>query len=204
MNTNSDSGTWVTASVTGVIAALIHFRPNLVFVCILLFIILIYLVRHQDRRRNVGELARSIAIFVLVAPLALIHSLYYGGRFVPFTNDAPEVLAYHKRFYWTKIWDEVGLWKSLEIIWEQLRILMYWGPPGDPSYAIFFWGAQVFLFVTLAYLTSKGQLLRARTSLILLPLAYTIPMLSYNLTSYYPRHIVSSSLLIFFPLFILA
>lgn len=104
-------------------------------------------------------------------------------------------MADHKRFYWTKIWDELGLWKSLEIIWEQLRILMYWGPPGDPSYAIFFWGAQVFLVVTLAYLTSKGQLLKARTSLILLPLAYTIPMLSYNLTSYYPRHIVSSSLL---------
>ncbi len=195
MNTNPDSGTWVAASVTSVIAALIHFRPNLVFVCILLFIVTIFRVHHQDRRRNVGELAWCIALFVLVAPLSLIHNLYYGGRFVPFTNDAPEILAYHKRFYWTKTWDELGLWKSLEIIWEQLRILMYWGPPGDPSYAIFFWGAQGFLVVSLAYLISKGHLFKARTSFILLPLAYIIPMLSYNLTSYYPRHIVSSSLL---------
>lgn len=195
MNTSPDSGTWVAASATGVIAALIHFRPNLIFVCILLFIILIFRVRHLDRGRNVGELARSISIFVLVAPLALIHNLYYGGRFVPFTNNAPEVLAYHKRFYWTEIWDELGLWKSLEIIFEQLRMLMYWGPPGDPSYAIYFWGAQGFLVVTLANLFLRGRLFKARTSLILLPLAYIIPMLSYNLTSYYPRHIVSSSLL---------
>lgn len=195
VNNSPDCGTWAAASVTGVIATLIHFRPNLVFVCILLFIIMIFRVRHQDSRRNVGELARSIAIFVLVAPLALIHNLYYGGRFVPFTENAPEVVAYHKHFSWTKIWHEFGLWKSLETIWEQLRILMYWGPPRDPSYAIFFWGAQGFLVVTLAYLISKRRLFKAQSSLILLPLAYIIPMLSYDLTSYYPRHIVSSSLL---------
>jgi hypothetical protein len=195
MGTNLDSGTWALASITGVVAALIHFRPNLVFVCILLFLVLISRVYRQDQGRGIGQLSWPIATYVLVAPLALIHNLYYGGRFVPFTENHANVVADHKRFYWTKIWQELGLWKSLEIIWEQLRSLLYWGPPGDPSYAIFFWGAQSFLVVALGHLALQGRLFRVRTLLILLPLAYIIPMLSYNLTSYYPRHIVSSSLL---------
>lgn len=193
MSTKKDSGTWATASATGIVATIIHFRPNMIFVCIPLFVLVTLGINPQYRDRS--RTAWAIAIFSVVTPVALIHNLYYGRRFVPFSDVPPGADAQLRQFYWTQILQEYGLWGSLEVVWEQIRRLMYWGQPGDPSYAIFFWGAQGFLVVTLCYLAWRERLRKPLTILALLPLAYVIPMLRYSTNSYYPRFIVPPSLL---------
>jgi len=73
--------------------------------------------------------------------------------------------------------------------------VMYWRVPNDPSYMIFFWGSQLALVTSLVWRAIRHEFLRPATLVALLPLTYAAPMLVITLASYYPRLIVSASLL---------
>jgi hypothetical protein len=60
---------------------------------------------------------------------------------------------------------------------------------------IFFWGSQLALVVALVWRARRGVFFRAASLVALLPLTYAAPMLVITLESYYPRLIVSASLL---------
>jgi hypothetical protein len=186
---------WLTTSISATVATLIHFRPNILFVG---FALLFLVIAISDREATLGkahQIAWSLTVFAVILPISLLHNLYYGGRFVPFTENAAQTVAIHKRFSWTTIWTEYGAGGALELIWQQTRIIMYWVKPGDPNLAMFFWGSQALLLFTLIKL-AKGRVLKLRHKLIaLLPTTYVIPMISYNLSSYFPRHIVVANLL---------
>jgi len=186
---------WLTNLMAAFTAILIHFRPNIVFVCMsLLFLILMK--SHQDNPLyHVRQVVFAITAFFAILPISLLHNLYYGGRFVPFTENKAETVAIHKRFSWTSIWRELGFFDSFALIWEQTRAMMYWGRPDDPNLAIIFWGSQVTLGFVIVALVRKRELTRSRSLIALLPMTYIAPMLSYKLESYYPRHIVTASLL---------
>ena len=81
------------------------------------------------------------------------------------------------------------------VLWGQLGEVMYWRVPNDPSYMIFFWGCQLALVAALVERVRRREFLRPTTLVALLPLTYAAPMLSITLESYYPRLIVSASLL---------
>jgi hypothetical protein len=73
--------------------------------------------------------------------------------------------------------------------------MMYWGRPDDPNLAIIFWGSQLTLGFAIVTLMRTREMRRPQTLISLLPLTYIVPMASYSLASYYPRHIVTASLL---------
>ena len=186
---------WLSTTISALIAVIVHFRPNVVFVCVALFFIVLSRIDRTDAELMGRQVAWAVTAMTAVLPIALIHNLYFGGRFVPFTENNASTVSVHKNFYWTKVWSELGVSEATEVIWKQFRTLMYWGPPGDPNLAIGFWGSQVLWVVSLALLLKHRQLTTRRILIALLPLTYVVPMLSYKLTSYYPRHVVAASLL---------
>ena len=186
---------WVTNLFAAIIATLIHFRPNILFVCIAFLLLVIIKAQRVGSAESTGQVEWALAIFVAIVPLSLIHNLFYGGRFVPFTENSAETVAIHKRFSWLHIWSDLGFRHSIAVIWEQTRIIMYWGAPSDPNLAIAFWGAQLTLVAALLFRHKLGVLVRAKTLVALLPITYVAPMVSYNLDSYFPRHIVTANLL---------
>ena len=191
----SERRVWVTTTVAAIVASLAHFRPNIVFVCVALLPLVLYKADRRNLENATRQIAWAVTVFFVILPLSLVHNLYYSGRFVPFTENSAQTVGFHKRFYWTKVWSELGIFKAIETIWEQLRVLMYWVIPNDPNLAIIFWGSQLVLISALFLLAREKRFLKAKTLITLLPLTYVVPMLSYNLTSYYPRHIVTASLL---------
>jgi len=191
----SERRIWVSTSVAAVTSLLIHFRPNIVFVCLALIALVLLRIDRRGGMSTTRQFFWAITVFLTILPISLIHNLFYGGRFVPFTENAAQTVARHKRFYWSGIWSELGLHGAVELIWEQTRILMYWTPPNDPNLAIIFWGSQMLLIAALALRLRTGCLLQPRSLVSLLPLTYVAPMVSYDLSSYYPRHIVTASLL---------
>lgn len=190
-----ESRVWVTATFSSVLAALIHFRPNILFVCIALFLLVLLTADRRNVETAVRHMAWGTSIFLSILPISLIHNLYYGGRFVPFTENDAGTVAVHKKFSWIYIWSELGILNAIQVIWEQTRVLMYWVAPGDPNLAIVFWGSQLLLACALVLLCKKRLFVQRKTLIALLPLTYVLPMVSYNLTSYFPRHIVTASLL---------
>ncbi|NDI15636.1 MAG: hypothetical protein EBY88_05180, partial [Actinobacteria bacterium] len=114
----------------------------------------------------------------------------------PFTADNGFAVGNLFQFEWSGIFGEPGLTATLRVAWAQLRMMMRWNASiGDPSYMISFLGAQLILIAALATRWRHRLFRRYKTLVALTPLSYIIPMLSFSLTSYYPRHLVSASLL---------
>jgi hypothetical protein len=193
LKSSPQTRTWVTSLIAMTIALMAHFRPNTVFVTLALLAILIASQAPQRGFRSVPiSSVWALTSYVVVLSLALIHNLYYGEAFIVFTQPNQADWA---RFNWSTIWGDSGVRGALLIIWEQIRGLMYWRLPHDPNFAIFFWCSQVILVLSLLRRRHHRMLGSARTLQALLPLTYVLPMLSFNLASYYPRHLVAASLL---------
>jgi len=191
INPTPEHRTWVTTTLAATLAALVHFRPNSVFVFVALLPLLLMRARTSRPAASSRQMAWAIAAFVMVLPLSLLHNVYYGEEFVPFTANA----AINYAFSWTDAWGEFGFSQSIELIWTQLRSYMYWRVPHDPNFMFFFWGSQL-VFLAAVAARVRRQLLRTPNSLVVaLPAAYVLPMLKYQLTSYYPRMITTASLL---------
>lgn len=181
---------WYTTALAAALASLPHFRPNLLFVCLGLLFLVIMRSQAEPRLSAVRQVVFAAAAAIIVLPLSLVHNLYYGNTFVPFAGNANINYA----FNWTEIF-QGSIREGLMPIWQQLRGLMYWRVPHDPNFAIFFWGAQLSLLLALILRVRKRVVRSSRSLLLFLPLLYVLPMLKFQLGSYYPRHLVAASLL---------
>jgi hypothetical protein len=184
---------WVTVSLAAVLAILVQFRPNLVFSSLAILVVLLLTRSARDNRELlIRQVAGAVAAYAVVLSLSLIHNLFYGARFVVFTS---QVFSDWVRFNWIDIWGEEGWWGGLSTVWSQIRALLYWQSPGDASYAIIFWGSQILLVVALLLRWRGGRSRSAISLVAVLPLTYVLPMLNFNFSSYFPRHLVAASLL---------
>ena len=186
---------WVTSVLSAVLASLVHFRPNMVFVFAAFLVLLLGRIRGQRTQKLVHQSAWLVAAFLAILPLSLIHNLYYGARFVPFTESSVLSVGILTRFNWGDLFRSMSYSESVGVLWDQLAFLMYWNKPHDPSLAIVFWGSQILLLVALVLRHKFGELITGRSLIALLPLTYIIPMLGFLLTSYFPRHLVGANLL---------
>ena len=182
---------WALTGLATMIALLAQFRPNNVFLSLALVPLTIVKVEKSSFRDTSRLITSAISAFVIVMPLSLIHNLFYGSSFVPLTTNA----SINYAFSWGELFGQSGVLHSVDLLWSQLRALMYWRAPHDPNFAIFFWGAQL-IFVLSLVRRARHRLLRTASTLIaLLPLSYIVPMLKFLYSSYYPRHLVTASLL---------
>ncbi|MFM7081879.1 MAG: hypothetical protein ACKOYI_07975, partial [Actinomycetota bacterium] len=124
--------------------------------------------------------------FATLVPFRLLHKLSYGESFVPFTANA----GINYQFSWLDVLgidDGDATWVA---VWDQLRVMMYWNSVGNWSWALMFWGSQLLWVAVVVHRIRVGLAPRARSLLLLIPFGYALPMLKYQMGSYYPRHLV--------------
>jgi hypothetical protein len=164
----------------------IQLRPNQIGGIVLMFIVMLLLVDRADTVRAIGTMSKMVASFTAVVLFSLWHNLYYGESFTPFTANA----GINYEFSWLDVLGLSAGDDSFGAVWDQLRFMMYWNAPGNLSWASLFWAAQLLWIVAIAYRYKKGLLFKAKSLLLLIPFGYALPMLKYQMTSYYPRHLV--------------
>ncbi|NBO56997.1 MAG: hypothetical protein EBU84_20935, partial [Actinobacteria bacterium] len=191
MNPQPSNTGWAVSGLAILLAANVAFRPNNLFVSITLLLILLAKVSPARTRQSTSRSAWAVAAFCITISLGLVHNLYYGQKFAPFTSNA----SINYVFEWTTVWSKNGVMGTLDLVWSQLRALMYWRVPHDPNFLIFFWGSQLVFLLSLGRLYAARNLRRKTTLTALIPLTYVLPMLNFSLTSYYPRHLVTAGLL---------
>jgi hypothetical protein len=191
LNPTPEHRTWVTTTLAATLAALVHFRPNNLLPSAVFFVLLMMKTHRDAIATHTKQVATVVSGFVVVLLLSLLHNLYYGGQFVLFTPNPSNMYAFDV----FEIAKSEGVIEVLRVLWSQLGEVMYWRAPNDPSYMIFFWGSQLALVVALVWRARRGVFFRAASLVALLPLTYAAPMLVITLESYYPRLIVSASLL---------
>ena len=186
-----ESRVWVTTMVVTVLTLTVHFRPNGVFVPFALLPLVLLTSDRAQRENAMRQIGWGLTAFLVVLPLSLLHNLYYGQQFVLFTPSPTNM--YEVRF--GEILRDDGVVQAAQAFWTQLRAVMYWRIPHDPNFAIFFWGSQILLVVSLLARARLRVFKKPPTLIALIPLTYAIPMLPFRLNSYYPRLLVSASLL---------
>lgn len=190
VSTRTESRTWPMVALAVALGYSIQLRPNQIGGVVLMFVAMLLLVDRSDTRRAVGTISKMIAAFAAVSLFSLWHNLYYAETFVPFAANA----GINYQFSWLDvlgIGEGGGNWR---VVASQLRIMMYWNAPGSLSWASLFWGAQLSWIVAIVYRYKKGLLFKAKSLLLLIPFGYALPMLKYQMTSYYPRHLVAINL----------
>jgi len=186
----SETRTWLLVLISALLAFLIQMRPNQIFLLSALFLLTLAVADRSDALLSIKRVGWMLSTFILIASLSLLHNIYYGGKIVPFTTNA----SINYAFEWSNLLDDKGLFGALETLWAQLRIFLYWRAAPDPNLAITFWGAQVIWVCVVASRLKSQSLLRRDSLYLLLPLTYVLPMLKYQTSSYYPRHLVIANL----------
>jgi hypothetical protein len=183
---------WMLVTVAATLAGLAHFRPNSVFVSVaLIAVVLLMKVEFRSRNLDLRPIALTVTTFLVVISLSLLHNLYYGAEFVPFTPNPTLMYVFDIR----EVLVQDGYLGVIRRVWSQLAAVMYWRIPHDPNFAIFFWGCQFALGWALMLRARNKSLWRPITLTALLPVTYIAPMLVFALDSYYPRLLVTASLL---------
>jgi len=184
--TKRESRAWLLVAMSLALGYSIQLRPNQIVGVVLLFVALLLLVDRTDATHAISTIGKMTVAFVAVTSFSLWHNLYYGETFAPFTGNA----GINYAFSWR---DVLGLdpgEATWAIVWDQARYMMYWNPAGNWAWALAFWGSQLLWLCLVAVRIRRGLALRARSLLLLIPFGYALPMLKYQMGSYYPRHLV--------------
>jgi len=165
-------------------------RPNQI---VGLSLLLLFAMTRIDRRnlsQAVTRIVQMTLAFGFVVSLSLLHNLYYGESFVLFAANA----EINYQFSWLEVLGFTEGPSSPSAVWEQLKFMMYWNPISNWNWALLFWGSQLLWLCVIFYRLRQGVLIRWRSLVLLIPLGYAIPMLKYQMFSYYPRHLVAINL----------
>lgn len=184
--TRTEDRPWLLVGNSLALGYVIQLRPNQIGGVVLLFVTLLLLVDRREPSRALATVSKMTFGLITVVSLSLLHNLYYGESFVPFTGNA----GINYAFSWR---DVLGLdagdgtWGS---VWQQWRTMMFWHEATNHTWALGFWGSQIAWLFVIAYRTKLQVALRARSLLLLIPFGYALPMLKYQMGSYYPRHLL--------------
>jgi len=186
VTTHSESRPWLMVAMAIALGYSIQLRPNQIGGIVLLFVALLLLVDRRDAPQAIATASKMTVAFTALVLFSLLHNLYYGESFVPFTANA----GINYQFSWLDVLgieDGDATWVA---VWDQLRVMMYWNSVGNWSWALMFWGSQLLWVAVVVHRIRVGLARRARSLLLLIPFGYALPMLKYQMGSYYPRHLV--------------
>jgi hypothetical protein len=194
ISNRSEARAWPMVAFAIALGYSVQLRPNQIGGIVLMFVVMLLLVDRSDKARAIGTASKMIVAFSALVLFSLLHNLYYGESFVPFTANA----GINYQFSWLDVLgfnsgedDRLGTWRT---VLSQVRTMMYWNAPGNWSWAMMFWGSQLAWLVVIGYRFKKGVLLQARSLFLLIPFGYALPMLKYQMGSYFPRHLVAINL----------
>ena len=184
--TRTESRAWLLVGMSLALGYSTQLRPNQIGGVVLLFVALLLTVDRTDAARAISTIGKMTVSFAAVTSFSLWHNLYYGETFVPFTANA----GINYAFSWFDVFGLNSGEATWANVWEQMRYMMYWNPAGNWAWALAFWGSQLLWLCLVAARIRRVLALRARSLLLLIPFGYALPMLKFQMGSYYPRHLV--------------
>jgi hypothetical protein len=184
--TRRESRAWLLVAISLVLGYSIQLRPNQIGGIFMLFVVLLILVDRSDTTQAISTIGKMTVAFATVTSFSLWHNLHYGESFVLFTANA----GINYAFSWREVFGLDPGGSTWAIVLYQVRYMMYWRVPNNGAWALAFWGSQLLWLCLVAARIRRGLALRVRSLLLLIPFGYALPMLKFQMGSYYPRHLV--------------
>lgn len=177
----------ITASFMAALTA--QFRPNQAFGALFLFLLVQSELAVKENSRQVLLRIQLALVFAVTMSMSLVHNLYYGFEWVFFsvTGGLNSNLSYSDLLnifsnanVRGKVFDKLSL--TLNLSW----------PPTDLS--LIFWVLlSVWIFSVMRIILIGNTNFKIWIVLIF-PFTYFIPQIPYDISSYYPRHVVATQL----------
>jgi hypothetical protein len=151
---------------------------------------LIFLI-YNFRNRPKWVLACSI-LLIVISLLPLAHNLRYGGELILFTSStetSANLVLPPSEF--DRVFSDPEVRESVV---RQLRAMFYLrdDEPKVPALTIAFHGLQLMWGVAIVWVLAKWRKVTWRNKfLLLIPILYLVVHLFYQVTVYYPRHIIA-------------
>jgi hypothetical protein len=151
---------------------------------------LIFLI-YNFRNRPKWVLACSI-LLIVISLLPLAHNLRYGGELILFTSStetSANLVLPPSEF--ARVFSDPEVRESVV---RQLRAMFYLrdDEPKVPALTIAFHGLQLMWGVAIVWVLAKWRKVTWRNKfLLLIPILYLVVHLFYQVTVYYPRHIIA-------------
>ena len=180
--------------VSGLIVGLsVNFRPNQApGWAYLAFVTLIGLIFNKQKRSVFrGDVWLFVVAVSVSGSLSLLHNLYYGNSFTFFSTSGALAQKTPWRIFIDMFFDSA----SRQIVVDKFSDLLLFAPnllPNDKfwSYSNSFQQMHIVWLVSLLFsLRSSRKYLRIIT-ISLVPITFLVPMVVYDGSSYFPRHIV--------------
>ena len=185
--------TWQVVSL-GILAGLaMNFRPNQAPGWIYLMILATFGIFYCE---SISELRKKLfwilaTVTLLFGSLSLIHNLYYGRSFVAFSSSGVLSQQYSWKILFKLFYDS----ESRDVVIDKLRFLTmftthplardkYWSYTNSFQMMHLCW----ILSLISALRTTKNYLLTGIYAVV--PFAFLIPMVMFDASSYFPRHLV--------------
>ena len=166
-----------------------QFRPNQAFGALFLFLLVQSVLVTEKKSRQLLIRIQLIVVFAMIMSLSLMHNLHYGYGFVLFsvTGGLNSNSSYSDLL---NIFNDENV-RAMFI--DKLLLTFNFAWPPNPL-------SLVFLTFDLIWLLAVGYTIRLRNIgfkvwiVLLFPLTYLVPQLPYDISSYYPRHVVATQL----------
>ena len=193
----------------GLIAGLaMNFRPNQLPGWAYLIAVILFSLILKDQSKLSAKSAPWLFILVSVtsASLSLIHNLYYGKSFMPFSSSGPGSQQNSSKIFLEIFYDA----EARKVVLDKFRSLTLFTLQPLPKDR--FWPyTNSFQLMHISWLVSLGLACRISRKYLeiaiyaIIPFMFLMPMVMYNASSYFPRHLViinisflSSSMLMLF------
>ena len=166
-----------------------QFRPNQAVGALFLFLLIQSDLELRDNSRRVLDRIQLLIVFAVTSSLSLIHNIYFGGQFLIFSNTGP----LNSNFSYSSLLNVFSDDGARAIFLSKVGFYFNYGLSQTPL-SICFWIFDSFWLLAVAQ-TIWIKNVKFRTWIVLtFPLAYLVPQIPYEVSSYYPRHIVVTHL----------
>ncbi|MGA1300174.1 MAG: hypothetical protein ACO3ZF_04390 [Ilumatobacteraceae bacterium] len=180
-----------TAYAVTVLAALTsQFRAEQVFGAALIFVLLQLVLKSKLGQVSLVLRTRLTIVFGLITSLSLIHNLYYGDSFTFFTGTN------QRGNYEISLSELLNFFSDprvREVIFTKLRMIFTFNFPLEPL-------EIGFLIFHLMWLSALVRTIKTRSRdrltwlAMVFPFLYLIPLLPYEIVTYFPRRIIAIQL----------
>lgn len=166
-----------------------QFRPNQAFGALFLFLLVQSELMIEKKSRQLLSRIQLIVVFTLIMGLSLMHNLYYGFEFVVFsTTGGLNSNLSNSDFLNIFNDDNVRL-----ILIDKLLLTFNFVSRLNIISLTFLVFELIWLIAVVSTIKVKNVGFRVWIAL-LFPLTYLVPQLPYDISSYYPRHVVATQL----------
>jgi hypothetical protein len=174
-------------AVTAMAALTSQFRAEQVFGASLIFILLQLVLNSKLSNVSLVLRVRLTVVFSLITSLSLIHNLYYGDSFTFFTGTN------QRGNYEISLSELLNFFSDSrvrEIIFTKFGMIFTFNFPLQPLELGFLLFHLMWLYALVSLLRTKSRD-RVTWLAIIFPFFYLVPMLPYEIVTYFPRRIIA-------------